>query len=86
MTEHDPQHVGSESVVQKRRRESRSLGWLIFRDQDVRLLVGLPVTAILGVVLVVAGIVETEAWMIVVGAIYLVVSIGGLVAVLKRGR
>jgi hypothetical protein len=82
----DPQHRASETTGGKRLRESKSLGWLLFRDQDLRLLVGLPITAILGIAMFVVGVLSGEVWMIVVGAIFALVSLGGLYVVLRPRR
>lgn len=83
----EPGHKSEETTGERQGREARSVGWLIFRDQDLRLLVGLPATAVLGVAMLIAGLTRLEVWMIVIGSIFALVSVGGLIAILvSRSR
>ena len=79
-------HSAIESSVQRRSREGRSLAWLAFLDSDAKFVYGSWFVAPLGLVLLVAGIIEGQVWMIVDGPIFGIIATTVLVTHFRSRR
>ena len=71
-------HVLSESQHDRRSRETRSLAWLLVLDREAGAVVGLWFVVPFSLIFLVVGIVQSTAWMIIVGSVFTLVAAGAL--------